>query len=117
MEILDDDMQMVRDWLKEHNAPFHIASHFDNLADQHAQESARADKLHEENERLKDVESDLDDAKEEIKSLEEANDYMLQETQDVLTEVKYWLHDVLVLNGPMRTPPRVILRKIEEVLG
>lgn len=117
MEIIDEDMQMVRDWLAEHDAPFHIKSHFDNLVAQHAKEAARVSDLSDKVRDLKDAERDRDDLKEEVEGLSGEIEQRDSDQDRVLSDLKYWLHDVLVLNGPMRTPPRVMLRRIEEVLG
>lgn len=42
--------------------------------------------------------------------------WRIDDLETVLSDVKYWMHDALVLHLPMRDP-RVILRKVEDVLG
>lgn len=116
MNILDEDMQMVRDWLAAAGAPFHIQSHFDNLVDEHAKEAARVEELQDE---VNDLESEAKDAKEleeEIETLRAEIDQRDSDQDRVLADVKYWLIDLLVHKTPMRIMPRVMLRKIEDVL-
>lgn len=119
MNILDEDMQMVRDFLTQANAPKRIKGHFENLVAEHAKEADRVEELQEEVDALTDEESaryqkleeEFDEYKREAK--EEADDRAL----DALETVKYWLHDVIVLGGPMRRRPREILRIVEETIG
>ena len=99
MNILDEDMQMVRDFLAQANAPEYIKGHFENLVSEYAKEAMRAEQLL----------SDFNDM-----SVKAAD----RDTAQVsaLETVKYWLHDVLVLGGPMRKSPKEILRIVEDVL-
>ena len=45
MNILDEDMQMVRDFLAQANAPEYIKGHFENLVSEYAKEAMRAEQL------------------------------------------------------------------------
>ena len=116
MNILDEDMQMVRDFLAQANAPEYIKGHFENLVSEYAKEADRAEELQEEVDAL-----EADESEEQIKLENRIAD--LEQNQDdadgmrgALETVKYWLHDVIVLGGPMRRRPREILRIVEEAL-
>lgn len=65
MNILDEDMQMVRDFLATADAPFHIKEHFENLIAEHQKEADRVEELQTE---LDEV-SDYDDLKREVARL------------------------------------------------
>lgn len=115
MQIHDDDTQMVRDFLKEANAPFHIKEHFDNLLSEFEKADARAADLRERVNELEGVEFDLKEANENIAALQEEVDDRVLDQEQTLQTVKYWMHDVLVLGKPM-TDPRKIMRIIDEAL-
>lgn len=113
MEILDIDMQMVRDALKD--APEFAKGHFENLLSQYETAAARV-------EELKEVESDLEHAQTLLKSAEEdvasLEEQLAQRDSDqnaALDAVKYWMQDALVLHKPI-TDPRKILRMVEDAL-
>ena len=118
MEILDQDMQMVRDFLKEANAPFHITSHFENLVSEHAKEADASATLKERVDELEAEESvEIKKLTDECSALQNTLDEISGKgMRGALETVKYWLHDVLVLKRPMQTPPRAILRIVEDVL-
>lgn len=110
-------MQMVRDFLKEANAPFHIMEHFDNLLSEFEKADARAADLQERVDSLEQNEAD------EIEKLQDKLDVLQNRLDDIegdgmldaLETVKYWMHDVLVLGKPM-TDPRKIMRIVDEAL-
>jgi hypothetical protein len=57
--------------------------------------------------------------KERDEALEAVDEDMLadlNEARDCLEAVRYWFHDVLILNKPM-TPPRRILAIVERAMG
>ncbi|MGX9443890.1 hypothetical protein ACWX0K_15110 [Nitrobacteraceae bacterium UC4446_H13] len=116
MQILDEDMQMVRDWLKEAGAPEYIKGHFENLVDQHAKEADRVEELQEEVDSLEADESD-----EQIKLESRIAD--LEQNQDdadgmrgALETVRYALHDIIYLDKPLQIMPRRLLEIVEEAL-
>lgn len=118
MQVTDEDMQMVREFLAGANAPFHIQSHFENLVSEHAKEAGRVEELEGENKTLREEES------ERYQKLEEEFDDYKREGQtevddaafSALETIRYWLLDVLVHGRPMQKPPRAILRIVEDVL-
>jgi len=118
MQILDEDMQMVRDWLEEAKAPFHIQSHFENLVDQHAKEADAAATLKERVDELEAEESDeIDKLESRVGELEDKLDDICGDgMRGALETIRYWLLDVLVHGRPMQTPPRQILRLVEDAL-
>lgn len=116
MDVTDQDMQMVRDFLKEAKAPFHIASHFENLVSEYGKEADRASDLKDRVESLEAEADDCDDLKHEIAGLQEELDDLKRAETAALETVKYWLLDVLVHGRPMQTPPRAVLRIVEEAL-
>ncbi len=62
---------------------------------------------------------ELDDARDKIEELQEQIDAHGSEVVDLietLEQVKYWLHDGLVLHKIV-SDPRALLRKVEGVLG
>ncbi len=67
-------------------------------------------------ERLEALESELGHAKDQIRSLEDDRDEYAERMERVLHDVKYWMLEPLAHHMPMRDP-RVILRKVEDVLG
>ncbi len=117
MEILDIDMQMVREFLEIQNAPFHITSHFENLISEHDKESTRAEALQERVEQLEQNEAD------EIGKLQDERNALQSRLDDIegdgmsgaLETVMYWMQDALVLHKPI-SDPRKILRIVEEAL-
>lgn len=118
MQILDEDMQMVRSWLEEAKAPEYIKGHFENLVDQHAKESDRVEELEGEVRDLENNESDeIEKLGNRIGELEDELDEINGDgMRSALETVKYWLLDVLVHGRPMQKPPRQILRIVEGVL-
>ncbi len=116
MEILDEDMQMVRDFLKQWGAPFHITEHFENLVSEHAKEAGWVDDLGIEIKELRDKVADYDEIVAERDRLQEEVDGIESGQKSALLTVKYWLHDALYLNRPMQILPREILRRVEEAL-
>ena len=116
MNILDEDMQMVRDFLTQANAPFHITSHFENLLTQYEAAESCVEELKLEVDELTGKVDDLKECEEERDRLQEDLDDRDRDELRALETVKYWLHDVIVLGGPMRRRPREILRIVEEVL-
>lgn len=114
MEILDVDMQMVRDALKD--APEYVKGHFENLVSEHAKEADRAEEVAELRTKLETAEAELEEAKEEIKSLEEDVEADAAEKESALEAVRDWMHDVMFLGRGMRDP-RAILRIVERALG
>ena len=113
MEILDIDMQMVRDALKD--APEFAKGHFENLLSQYETAAARVEELNgveDERDEFKrkfdDLESDYEDLKDEVDQRDEDRD-------NALIAVKYWMQDALVLHKPI-TDPRKILRMVEDAL-
>lgn len=111
MEVLDEDVQMVRDFLK--GAPEFIKGHFENLVAEHEKEAAAVERLQDEIKALQEEQSDeLSKAEERIEELEgEIEDRV--DPRAALETVKYWMHDALILHKPM-TDPRRILRLVEE---
>lgn len=118
MDVTDEDMQMVRDFLSQSKAPFHIKSHFENLVDQHAIEAARVEELKEQVDELEAEESDeLDKLRNERHALQsELDDICGEGMRGALETIRYWLLDVLAHGRPMQKPPRQILRIVEDVL-
>ena len=116
MQILDEDMQMVRDFLAQTNAPEYIKSHFENLLTQYEAAESRAEDLKLEVDELEGRVDDLKECEEERDRLQEELDDRDSDELRALEAVKYWLHDVIVLGGPMRQRPREILRIVEDVL-
>ena len=113
MEILDIDMQMVRDALKD--APEFAKGHFENLLSQYEAAAARVEELKgiedewdEFKRKFDDLESDYEDLKDEVDQRDEDRD-------NALIAVKYWMQDALVLHKPI-TDPRKILRMVEDAL-
>ena len=116
MQILDEDMQMVRDFLKEAKAPFHVTEHFENLVAEHAKEADRADDLQTEVDAL-----EADELEEQTKLENRIAD--LEQNQDdadgmrgALETVKYALHDIIYLGKPLQIMPRRLLEIVEDAL-
>lgn len=116
MQILDEDMQMVRDFLATAQAPEFVKGHFENLIEQHAKEAARVEDLEEELKSLRGASVERDELQEQVDELEAELERRDDRAFGALETVKYWLHDVLVMGGPMRKRPRDILRIVEEAL-
>lgn len=117
MEIIDEDMQMVRDFLAANGAPFHVKEHFENLIVEHAKEAARAEELQDEVRTLEAAASaELSKAHDRIDELkDQLNDIAGEGLRGALEHVRDWLHDVLVLNRPMRDP-RKVMRVVDDAL-
>lgn len=118
MQILDEDMQMVRDWLTEANAPEYIKGHFENLVAEHAKEADRADDLQEQVDALEADESDeiakLTDERNALQS--ELDEIVSDGMRGALETVKYALHDIIYLGKPLQIMPRRLLEIVEEAL-
>lgn len=110
MEILDQDMQMVRDFLNANDAPEYIKGHFENLVSEHAELAERVERL--EAEESKEIES-LRDERDALQ--DELDDIAGDGMRGVLTDIKYWLHDALIFKR-LTTDPMQMLRKVEDVL-
>jgi predicted nuclease with TOPRIM domain len=118
MNILDEDMQMVRDFLTEANAPFHIKEHFENLIAEHQKEADRVEELQGQVDSLEADESD------EIEKLTDERNALQSELDEIVSDgmrgaletVKYALHDVIYLGKPLQIMPREMLRIVEEAL-
>lgn len=115
MEILDIDMQMVRDALKD--APEFAKGHFENLLSQYETAAARVEELNTEAE-----EAEVKAAHEIQVLMDERNalqsyldDIEGEGMRETLETVKYWMQDALVLHKPI-TDPRKILRMVEDAL-
>lgn len=63
-----------------------------------------------------DLIAERDDLHNQLKSIPDIDEDQFNEMRDVLTTVKYWLHDALVLNKPMLRDPRIVLRQVEEAV-
>lgn len=118
MEVLDEDIEFVRKALVD--ASEAAKGWFETIVEQHAEaladnkELRDAAKLYDA--KVEELESERDDAKEELKgALDELNDE-IQQRDEALETVKYWFLDVLVHGKPM-TPPRRIRREVEKALG
>lgn len=114
MQILDEDMQMVRSWLED--APEYIKGHFENLLGAYEGAAARVEDLQDEVDKMRGASVERDGLQEQIDALEVELDERNSDQDSALETVKYWLHDVLVLKRPMQKPPREILRIVEEAL-
>lgn len=53
---------------------------------------------------------------EALEAVDEDMESDLNDARDCLETVRYWFHDVLILNKPM-TPPRRILAIVERAMG
>jgi hypothetical protein len=62
-----------------------------------------------------DANKELETAKDRIEELEDVEGELV-ERDEALSHVRYWFHDVLILNKPM-TPPRRILAIVERAMG
>lgn len=61
------------------------------------------------------LESERDELKEQVKSLEDEWESELRDYVEALEAVKYWFHDTMYLGKPM-TPPGRILRIVEQLV-
>lgn len=115
MEILDIDMQMVRDALKD--APEFAKGHFENLLSQYETAAARVEELETEVAALTENESaEVEKMMDERNALQSRLDDIEGEgMRETLEVVKYWMQDALVLHKPI-TDPRKILRMVEDAL-
>lgn len=113
MEILDEDMQMVRNFLVSAGAPEYVKGHFENLVEQYAKETARAEELQDEldatNAERKEAESKSEDLQDRLDDI--AGDGL----RGALEHVRDWMHDILFLRRPV-TDPRKVLRAVEDAL-
>lgn len=118
MDILDEDMQMVRDWLKKANAPEYIKGHFENLVEQHAKEADRAEGLQEEVDSLEADESDaIEKLTDERNALQSELDEIVGDgMRGALETVRYALHDIIYLDKPLQIMPRRLLEIVEDAL-
>lgn len=60
--------------------------------------------------------SHLKDAEDDLEAAREAHVDEIRDLTETLDAVRWWMHEPLVLQMPMRDP-RVMLRRIEDVLG
>lgn len=72
-------------------------------------------KLNEQDDKIETLEADLKAAREKIESLGSEQDEHAATMESALVDVKYWMHDGLVLHKGVRDP-RPLLRKIEDAL-
>ena len=62
------------------------------------------------------LKEEIEETKEQLESLQSDRDEHSEQIENTLLDVKYWMLGVLVHHQPM-SDPRVILRKVEDVLG
>lgn len=115
MEILDVDMQMVRDFLIQADAPEYIKGHFENLLSEYEKADAARDDSKMLESELGDAKAEVDELKGTIAGLEEELDDRFDERLKALETVKYAFLDTMVHGLPMRRPTE-LLRIIEEAL-
>jgi hypothetical protein len=115
VQIRDEDMQMVRDFLVAHKAPEFVKGHFENLVDEYAKEAARAEELKDADDELERVKNELDDALEDARSANEAADEVAREHETLLVDLRDWFDRVLIYKQPMSSPTKLI-RRIEDAL-
>lgn len=113
VEVLDEDLQMVRDALA--SAPEYAKGHFENLVEQYEAAAARCEELKEVENDLEHTQTLLKSAEDDVATLEEQLAERDSEQDSVLTDLKYWFLDVMVHGRPV-TDPRKMLRKVEAVL-
>lgn len=118
MEILDCDMQMVRDFLDEKEAPYYIEGHFENLLSEYEKAVDDVDDLENRVEELECEESkSLAKARDELVDLQDRFDDLVNEgMRGALESVRYWLLDSLVHHKPVKDP-RKMLRIVEDGLS
>lgn len=113
MEILDEDIQTIRDALIV--APEYVKLHFESLVEQWESRVDAADDLKEANEKIDELEAQIIELDKQIESMESDHASEMHEMESALTKVRDWMHDTLVLDRPM-TDPRKMLRIIEDAL-
>lgn len=59
--------------------------------------------------------AELEEAKEQIQSLEDDRDEYAEQMEQTLSDVRYWLHDGLV-HHKLVSDPRALLRKVEDAI-
>lgn len=118
MQILDEDMQMVRDFLATAGAPEYIKGHFENFVAEHAKEVDRADDLQEAIDAMESDESDevakLTDERNALQS--ELDEIVNDGMRGALETVKYALHDIIYLGKPLQIMPRRLLEIVEDAI-
>lgn len=62
------------------------------------------------------LEDELTETKDKWQGTSDEDAETIAEMERVLTTVRYWLHDILVLQKPISPCPRQILREVEGVL-
>lgn len=117
MEILDCDMQMVREYLVASNAPEYIKGHFDNLLSEYEKAQNRVEELDDRVRELKQEESKklIEALDERDAALDRLDEIEGEGMRDTLEKVRYWLLDSLVHHKPVKDP-RQVLRLVEEAL-
>lgn len=116
MEILDEDIQTIRDALKD--APEFAKSHFESLVSQwesRLDAEELSDELKTANETIEERDEHIKDLNKQIEAIDAETDERIEELESTLIKVRDWMHDTLVLDRPM-TDPRKILREIEDAL-
>lgn len=118
MQILDEDMETIRDWLNKSGAPEYVKEHFENLLTKYEKAEAALEEVESENKTLREEESErYQKLQEEYETLENEQQAEMDDlTRGALETVKYWLLDVLVHGRPMQKTPREVLRIVEEAL-
>ena len=113
MEILDEDMQMVRDALAE--SPEYVKEHFEHLLAHYCELEALNDDCGKLNDRIGDLEAEVEDLEEQVASLESDRDECAEAYLSVLNRVRYWLLDFLVHHRTTDSA-RNMLRIVEDVM-
>lgn len=73
-------------------------------------------KLNDQDEEIDRLKADLKERDEQIETLEAENETRDDDMVRTLEDVKYWLHDDLVMHR-LVSDPRQLLRKVEDALG
>lgn len=113
MEILDEDMQMVRDALAE--SPEYVKEHFEHLLAHYHELEANKEDCAELQKQIEELESDVEDLEEQVSSLEAERDECAEAYLSVLNRVRYWLLDFLVHHRTTNSA-RDMLRIVEDVV-
>lgn len=113
MEILDVDMQMVRDALA--SSPEYVKGHFENLLSEYEKAAALAEQLTGIATERDDLKAEVDEMKAEEDVLRAELDQRDSDQDRALETVKYWFLDVMAHQRPM-SDPRKILRIVEDAL-
>lgn len=115
MEVINEDVQMVRDALKD--APEYVKMHFENIVEQHTKESERAEDLQDQVTALEDEESArYNNLSKELDELQDKYDEISGDGMlGALEAVKYWMYRSLVHGKPWSDPVE-ILRIVENAL-